>query len=54
MSCIKKKKKNARARFGMISGAAAAWILINVVAASLHTYQSRLMSKYSSAGTIQA
>jgi hypothetical protein len=47
-------RKKSAARFAMIIGGPAKCILINVVAASLYTHNSRLMSNYRSAGTIRA
>jgi hypothetical protein len=47
-------RKKSAARFAMIIGGPAKCILINVVAASLYTHNSRLMSNYRRVGTIQA
>jgi len=47
-------RKKSAARFAMIIGGPAKCMLIKVVAASLYTHNSRLVSNYRSAGTIQA
>jgi hypothetical protein len=47
-------RKKSAARFAMIISGPEKCMLINVVAASLYTHNSRLMSNYRSAGTIQA